>query len=370
MTAPKRNNKNSQHQIEEFRGQLLDWYDRQGRDLPWRVKGGGAIDPYHVWLSEVMLQQTTVQAVKPYFEKFLRLWPRIEDLANAEASLVMQEWAGLGYYARARNLHACAQEVVRTHGGKFPDAQEALRTLPGIGEYTSAAISAIAFNRPAVVVDGNIERIMARLYRVQAPMPGAKSKLKELAAPYFEGFTQRPGDLAQAFMDLGATICLPKAPRCSLCPVQQHCLALAANDAESYPRRAAKKAKPQRHGHIYWIEDEQGQVLLEQRPDKGLLGGMIGLPTSEWVSAKKDAKHPDFICPESLQHQKAEFPVIMHSFTHFDLHLQPVKARITGDIGHPGYFWKKHSELRPQTFPTVFKKPLKIFLAETAILKG
>jgi A/G-specific adenine glycosylase len=255
---------------------LLCWYVVDKRRLPWRAEGGDAPDPYRVWLSEVMLQQTTVAAVKPYFETFTTRWPNVEALAAAEDGAVMQAWAGLGYYARARNLLACARVVASEHDGRFPEDEAALRALPGIGAYTAAAIAAIAFGRRAVVVDGNVERVIARLHAIEAPLPAARPRIRALmdAMTPAEG----AGDFAQAMMDLGATICTPRAPRCGGCPLGPHCLAFRRGDPERFPVKPPKAARPRRHGTAYWLE-EDGHVLLVRRPAKGLLGGMLALPT-------------------------------------------------------------------------------------------
>ena len=265
---------------------LLDWYDTNARVLPWRVSpaaraSGMQPDPYRVWLSEVMLQQTTVAAVKSYYERFTERWPSVTDLATAEDGEVLGEWAGLGYYARARNLLKCARVVAMGYGGRFPEAHEALLSLPGIGPYTAAAISAIAFDAPEVVVDGNVERVMARFFDIRTPLPAAKPELAEAAA----GLTPRarPGDYAQAVMDLGATICTPRSPSCGLCPWRSACAARAAGAQAELPRRTPKKAKPTRLGIAYVARRSDGAWLLERRPDNGLLGGMLGWPGSDWL---------------------------------------------------------------------------------------
>ncbi len=275
----------------ELAGTLLAWYDRHARDLPWRVPPGSnhAPDPYRIWLSEVMLQQTTVAAVKTYFERFTTLWPRVTDLAEAEDDRVMAEWAGLGYYARARNLLKCARTVARDLGGTFPDSEEGLLALPGIGPYTAAAISAIAFDRPAVVLDGNVERVMARLHDIHDPLPGSKMTLKARA----EALTpqHRPGDYAQAVMDLGATICTPRSPACGICPWRDPCVARDRGTQAELPKKTPKKAKPIRQGIAYVGRTPSGDWLLEKRPDSGLLGGMLGWPGTAWAEASQDHQY-------------------------------------------------------------------------------
>ncbi|MBC6982286.1 A/G-specific adenine glycosylase [Caulobacter sp. 17J80-11] len=309
-----------------LRSALLSWYDAHARALPWRVgpaehASGMRADPYRVWLSEVMLQQTTVPHAAPYFLEFTRRWPTVTDLARAADPEVMAAWAGLGYYARARNLLACARAVAFEHGGVFPDTEAGLAALPGVGPYTAAAVAAIAFDRPANVVDGNVERVMARLFAVEPPLPSAKPELKRLAGGLVGD--ERPGDWAQALMDLGATVCRPKAPLCDRCPVAEPCAARAGGAAETYPRREAKAARPRRYG-VAWVVTRGEEVALVRRPPKGLLGGMLGLPTTDWRDA-----------PWSEADARAASPVgapcaaageIEHVFTHFALTLQVRRA--------------------------------------------
>ena len=270
---------------------LLAWYDVHARDMPWRVgpdarKAGVMPDPYRIWMSEIMLQQTTVATVWAYFERFIARWPTVVDLAAATDADVMGEWAGLGYYARARNLLKCARAVVADHGGAFPENHAALLKLPGIGPYTAAAVSSIAFDLPYTVLDGNVERVMSRLYDIHTPLPAAKPELMAKA----EALTpsDRPGDYAQAVMDLGATICSPKSPACGICPWRGPCAARVAGTAAELPKKTPKKAKPVRHGTVYLAQREDGAWLLETRPDKGLLGGMLGWPGSEWLDVGVD----------------------------------------------------------------------------------
>lgn len=345
--------------VEDFRATLLKWYDHHRRVLPWRAPKGRKADPYHVWLSEIMLQQTTVPAVIPYFLKFLDKWSTVHDLANAASEDVMQNWAGLGYYARARNLHKCAKVVSEELKGRFPDTLESLKDLPGIGDYTAAAIRAIAFNKPANVVDGNVERVMARIFAVTEPMPDSKPALKALAADMAEGENKRPGDYAQALMDLGATICTPQSPKCMLCPMQDFCLAREKGIATELPARKAKGEKPKKHGYVYWISDGASRVLMERRVEKGMLGGTIGLPTSVWVEIAMEKTHLPFILEP-----KAGKVRVLHSFTHFDLDLQGMQMTLdparTQIPDH--YFWVDIKEAGTLGIPTLFKKALKQFI--------
>ena len=267
---------------------LLAWYDRHRRALPWRAAPGERADPYRVWLSEIMLQQTTVKAVAPYYARFLARWGDVRALAAAPLEEVLKAWAGLGYYARARNLHACARAVVERHGGEFPASEAALRALPGIGAYTAAAIAAIAFDVPASPVDGNVERVIARLFAVEAPLPGAKPELRRLARELTP--QRRAGDFAQAMMDLGATICTPKKPACALCPWNEGCAAHARGDAETFPRRTPKREGALRRGAAFVARRADGFVLVRTRPAKGLLGGMTEVPTTEWAAISTKAR--------------------------------------------------------------------------------
>lgn len=296
---------------------LLAWYDRNHRTMPWRVgpgerASGAHPDPYRVWLSEVMLQQTTVATVRDYFQRFVARWPTINDLAAARDDDVMAEWAGLGYYARARNLLRCARAVVDRHGGVFPAETDTLLALPGIGPYTAAAVAAIAFDRPATVVDGNVERVVARLFAVETPLPAARPELVALAARLTPG--TRPGDHAQAMMDLGATICTPRAPSCANCPLAARCDARAANLAATLPRRLARSPKPVRMGSAYVLQRSDGALLLERRPEKGLLGGMLGFPTTDWTMHVPDPDPP-------LSADWRSAGDVHHVFTHFHLTL-------------------------------------------------
>ena len=298
---------------------LLTWYDRHRRVMPWRALPGTRSDPYAVWLSEIMLQQTTVAAVKPYFMKFMARWPRVVDLAEARIEDVMAAWAGLGYYARARNMHRCAQMIVSDFGGRFPGCEQDLVLLPGIGPYTAAAIAAIAFGQRCTVVDGNVERVMARLHAVSEPLPRAKKKLYTLAAALTPH--ERPGDYAQAVMDLGATICTPKSPACAICPWMKFCEARKQGIAADLPRKSPKQKMLTRHGIVFWALDSKKRVLLVRRPPKGLLGGMLAFPTTLWRPKKWTPSEARKAQP--LKSKWTPLPgVVSHTFTHFHLELE------------------------------------------------
>ncbi|WP_424941322.1 A/G-specific adenine glycosylase [Aliiroseovarius sp. S253] len=327
--------------------ELLGWYDRHARELPWRVspsdRASGVVpDPYAVWLSEIMLQQTTVAAVRDYFTRFMSIWPTVQDLAGAEDDRVMGEWAGLGYYARARNLLKCAREV--TALGGFPTTRDGLQALPGIGPYTSAAISAIAYDLPETVVDGNVERVMSRVFHVKTPLPDAKGELTQLA----ETLTpqNRAGDYAQAVMDLGATICTPKSPACGICPWNRECSARTAGVQAELPKKKPKAKKPTRFGVAYLARNEAGEWLMERRPEKGLLGGMLGWPGAEWGDAV--VEHPPF--EADWQDPGVE---VRHVFTHFNLQLSLRVVQTNGPIQpKQGLFL----DIKRTDLPTVMRK--------------
>jgi A/G-specific adenine glycosylase len=332
--------------VEDLRRRLLAWYDENARDLPWRARPGAPkADPYRVWLSEVMLQQTTVPHATPYFLRFLQRWPTVVDLAGAEDADVMAAWAGLGYYARARNLLACARAVARDLGGVFPDSEEGLRALPGLGAYTAAAVAAIAFDRPGNVVDGNVERVMARLFAVETPLPEAKPELKRLAAELVTDV--RPGDWAQALMDLGATICRPKTPLCDRCPVSAHCAAFASGAPDAYPRKTAKAERPHRHGVAYILTRGE-EVALVRRPPRGLLGGMLALPTSDWRPGPWSESEALAAAPAQASWRGVG--EVEHGFTHFTLTLQLMRAE--GEAA--GVIWSPRRDL--DALPSVFLK--------------
>ena len=347
---------------------LLGWYRRHARVLPWRARDGARPDPYRVWLSEIMLQQTTVAAVGPYFAAFTERWPRVEDLAAAPLEAVLTAWAGLGYYARARNLHRCARVVANDLGGRFPETEAALRDLPGIGPYTAAAVAAIAFGRRASVVDGNVERVTARLFAVEDPLPGAKAELRRLAAGLLPGEGERPdfpyGDFAQAMMDLGATVCLPRKPKCILCPLAEGCAARAAGLAEALPRRSPKPERPTRRAVGFWILRGDGAVLLRRRPDKGLLGGMMELPSTDWREAAWAEAEARAQAP--LAADWTPLPgVVRHGFTHFRLELEIWAGRAAGNGEGMDGRWVRPGDLGGQALPTVMRKAIGHALKQT-----
>lgn len=334
---------------------LLVWYDRHRRDLPWRAKPGETPDPYRVWLSEIMLQQTTVQAVKPFFARFLERFPTVEALASAPVEAVMQAWAGLGYYSRARNLHACAKAVVEAHGGRFPDTEDGLRKLPGVGAYTAAAIAAIAFGRPAAAVDGNVERVISRVFLVEEPLPKSKGVIKALTQNLVP--PERPGDFAQSLMDLGSTLCTPRRPACALCPWMTPCRARAAGLQETFPRKQPKVEGAIRRGAAFVALRPDGAVLLRTRPPTGLLGGMAEPPTSEW-SADYDPAKAMLDAPLEARWTRLA-GIVRHAFTHFPLELTVFRAKVGADTAAPKSMrWTRRAELDREALPNAMKKVL------------
>jgi A/G-specific adenine glycosylase len=334
---------------------LLGWYDRHRRRLPWRPLPGERADPYKVWLSEIMLQQTGVKTVGPYFEKFVARWPDVDALACASLDDVLRMWAGLGYYSRARNLHACAVAVRRDHGGAFPDTEEGLRSLPGIGPYTAAAISAIAFGRRTMPVDGNIERVVSRLFAVEDPLPQAKPLIQSLAATLLGA--SRAGDSAQALMDLGASICTPKKPACALCPLNGDCASRARGDQETFPRKAPKKTGTLRRGAAF-VVTRGDQLLVRTRPEKGLLGGMTEVPGSDWRAAQDDkaalAQAPAMNGAKRWQRKTG---VVTHVFTHFPLELVVYTATVSAGSRAPqGMRWVPIATLSDEALPNLMRK--------------
>lgn len=336
---------------------LLAHYDVHARRLPWRAPPGANLaDPYRVWLSEVMLQQTTVAAVGPYFATFTQRWPDVAALAGAADADVMAAWAGLGYYARARNLLACARAVAGEHGGSFPDTEEGLRALPGVGAYTAAAVAAIAFGRRAVVIDANVERVVARLFAIDTPLPAGRAAIREAA----DAITPdaRAGDFAQAMMDLGATICTARKPACGICPLREDCAAFLTADPAAFPVKAAKKARPHRRGHGWWIERADGHVWLVRRPGRGMLGGMRALPSSDWGDA------PDATPPVAVAWRALAQPVT-HIFTHFSLALTVHVAHVERDVTLPGEGeWWPVARIGEAGLPTLFRRAAEMAMKE------
>jgi A/G-specific adenine glycosylase len=348
---------------------LLGWYDRHRRALPWRPLAGERADPYRVWLSEIMLQQTGVKTVGPYFEKFLARWPDVEALGRASLGEVLRMWAGLGYYSRARNLHACAVAVRRDHGGAFPDTEQGLRSLPGIGPYTAAAIAAIAFGRRTMPVDGNIERVVSRLFAVEEPLPQVKPLIQQLAMTLLgeshagdaksraDDAKSRAGDSAQALMDLGSSICTPKKPACALCPLNDDCAARARGDQETFPRKAPKKSGALRRGAAF-VVTRGDQLLVRTRPEKGLLGGMTEVPTSHWIAAQDDkAARTQAPALRGVARWHRKTGVVTHVFTHFPLELVVYTANVAARVRAPeGMRWVPISTLGDEALPNVMRK--------------
>jgi len=329
-----------------FQDKILSWYDKHRRTLPWRALPGRKTDPYRVWLSEIMLQQTTVATVKSYFLKFTKLWPDVTAMANADLDDVLAAWAGLGYYARARNLHACAKIITEQHDGVFPQNTNELEKLPGIGPYTSAAIAAIAFDQPVAAIDGNVDRVLSRYYAITTPLPASKPLIREKANNLV--LQHRAADFAQSLMDLGATICTPRNPNCNICPLVNECLGLKKGIAATLPVKLPKKPRPTRYGTAFVVQDSDGAILLRRRPTKGLLGGMLEVPSSIWIE-QHSAQNP------------AQSDVIEHTFTHFHLILQVVSTDTFAeaeDRHEDSHEWVAINQLAGKALPTVMKKVL------------
>jgi A/G-specific adenine glycosylase len=349
---------------------LLHWYDSHHRILPWRISPrehltGTVADPYRVWLSEIMLQQTTVEAVKPYFRAFTEKWPTVTALGAASQDEILRAWAGLGYYSRARNLKKCADIICSEYGGRFPCDMNSLRSLPGIGDYTAAAIASIAFDLPIAVVDGNVERVITRLYALATPLPLAKPEIRtrmQAVTP-----NQRSGDFAQAMMDLGATICTPKRPACVICPLNDDCRALQMTDPEFFPVKPPKKQKPVRVGAAFVAISSDNEVYLRGRAEKGLLGGMTEVPTTEWT-ARMDG---------TTEMEAAPFPAnwtaaggITHIFTHFELRLNVYTANGVHEQNGSDGWWVKIEKLAGEALPTVMKKAIAAAIPDAFARKG
>jgi A/G-specific adenine glycosylase len=347
---------------------LLDWYDSERRDLPWRAPKGRSPDPYRVWLSEVMLQQTTVKAVVPYYEAFLARWPTVEALAGASQEDVLAAWAGLGYYSRARNLHRCARVVAGELGGRFPQTEEGLAALPGIGPYTAAAIAAIAFGARTSPVDGNIERVVARLFAVTSPLPAAKPEIRRLAATLTPA--RRAGDFAQAMMDLGASLCTPRRPSCLMCPLQGDCAAYARGLEGALPARGARPERPARVGLAFLALREDGRVLLRRRPEAGLLGGMLEVPSTEWAETLPALDEALRGAPVRAEWWAVP-GVVAHTFTHFKLEslvyraLVPADAALTFWADPQRCEWVHRRDLDRAALPSVMRKIIAHGLRET-----
>ncbi|MBB44199.1 MAG: A/G-specific adenine glycosylase [Rhodospirillaceae bacterium] len=350
------NKKIYEFKVTKLRKRLLHWYDSNGRSMPWRVRSNICPNPYHVWVSEIMLQQTTVNTVIPYFIRFTKKWPTVFALAQAPLDDVLCGWQGLGYYARARNLHRCAKMIVEEYNGVFPREIELLKKLPGIGDYTSAAINSIAFGKPANVVDGNVERVIARFFSVKEPLPGVKSTLKNLAfglAP--KTVAGRPGDYAQALMDLGATICTPRKPKCSACPLLKYCMGARDGLASVLPIKKKREKKPWRKGTAFWISSTDGKILLRKRPDSGLLGGMMEFPSTPW------SDEPGSPTPINAGLPISDIPhtlpgTVRHVFTHFRLELNVAHLRLKKNIHCDKIVWCAPDHLSMYALPSVMKK--------------
>lgn len=362
----------------QFGADLLDWYDRSGRILPWRFKQKGKTghpEPYHVWLSEIMLQQTTVAAVKPYFENFISKWPTISDLARADLDDVLVAWAGLGYYARGRNLHAAARQIMQDYNGALPANYNALKKLKGVGDYTAAAVATIAFNQHAVVMDGNVERIVARLFYDKTPLPKAKKRFYDYAQYLFGlDLNHRYGDFAQALMDLGATVCIPKNPRCEICPVKACCAAYGKDDVGLLPFKIKEKDKPVKKARAFIIEDVKGRIYLRRRQEKGMLAKMTEVPTSPWVlqtdysPENQPERPPEFFPMPPMGQGRLLKQEVRHSFTHFDFLIETVYTNLGIEISADGQNKQDRfydiAELDNLALPSVMRKIINNFLKE------
>ncbi|MGB7204330.1 MAG: A/G-specific adenine glycosylase [Anderseniella sp.] len=344
---------------------LLDWYDQHARSLPWRAKPGVCADPYKVWLSEIMLQQTTVATVGKYFLTFTYRWPTVEALAAAHLDDVLREWAGLGYYARARNLHACAKAVVDDFDGRFPDTEAGLLALPGIGPYTAAAIAAIAFNQPAAAVDGNVERVISRMYAITDPLPGSKPQIRSHTNDLVP--IDRPGDFAQALMDLGATLCTPRKPDCLICPWGDECKARSLGIAETLPLKVRARERPIRQAKVFWVERADGALLMRRRQEKGLLGGMLEFPSTGWDSKEAFQQMPPYNATWRETGKRIE-----HTFTHFHLLLDVLETNARFD-DHPksdsDWRWIARDQLAREALPTAMKKVVAAMLGPQALTR-
>lgn len=339
------------------RSLLLAWYDVHRRDLPWRALPGERADPYAVWLSEIMLQQTTVATVGPYFGKFKAKWPSVTDMAAGSLDDILVAWQGLGYYARARNLYKCAQVVASELGGTFPSSEDELRKLPGIGPYTAAAIASIVFDQACVPVDGNIERVTARLYGIDTPLPEGKKDIHAAAQNFIS--KDRPGDFAQAMMDLGSGVCSPRAPKCDICPLRDACRAFKTGDPARLPVKAPKKVRPERCCVVFWLENPDGHVLMQKRPESGLLGGMTGFPSTPW----REGDWPDVDEIETASPLTADWSEVpgetTHVFTHFRLTMRVIKGTCPSGANLDG-FWVDPDAFSEHALPTVMKKVVKL----------
>jgi A/G-specific adenine glycosylase len=349
--------------VDDFRGQMLSWYRQNARKMPWRASFGQCANPYHEWLSEIMLQQTTVKTVIPYFEKFISLWPSVHDLAEAPVEDIMREWAGLGYYARARNLHKCAKVISQEYEGHFPEDENGLVSLPGIGPYTAAAIRAIAFQQPATVMDGNVERVLTRLFLAKKPLRENKKELKEYADFLSKERADQPGDFAQSMMELGALICTPKSPSCHMCPVQSFCSAYQANEQNNVPVLPIRKKIPVREGNLYFIRNNKGEVLFEKRSIDRMLGGMWGIPGTNWDSG---GKKEDGEIYKNLKLIDIPDFYVRHTFSHFHLELKGylIDIETYSKSDFDGMLWYNVTKSTDLGLPTLYQKAIQQFISK------